>query len=102
MQLIVAKANIEEQEFVDFIIDCIPDSSNAITQLPGANTIDGLVKRMDRYQSRRQRSTVNKPRSTDSGNQTAAMSEAEIRCNNCSKFGHFQSKFKIRASSAEI
>lgn len=56
MQSIAAMADITEQELVDIIIDGIPDSSNAINLLYGANGIDDLVRRMDRYEYRRQQS----------------------------------------------
>ncbi|XP_075161509.1 uncharacterized protein LOC142234299 [Haematobia irritans] len=97
MQTIASKSDIDEQELVEMIIDGLNDHTNAIPYLFGANSITELVQRLDRYVRRRQQchpaamrpqSSVNKPKPPT---QTPT-NEADVRCYNCSQFGHYQSK----------
>ncbi|XP_036342398.1 uncharacterized protein LOC118752169 isoform X2 [Rhagoletis pomonella] len=99
MQSIASKMDIEEEELVDLIIDGIPDISNNLSILYGANTMCELIRRMDRYEQRRSMSSTAKsyattvtrnprpkaPSAAGSGDLTS------VRCYNCSQFGHYQS-----------
>ncbi|XP_037825468.1 uncharacterized protein LOC119613515 [Lucilia sericata] len=97
MQSIAAKADIEEQELVDIIIDGVPKNDNAVNMLYGASSMDDLLRRLDRYECRRQQRrvplktvTAAKPMPSETtGNKST---EAEVRCYNCSQFGHYQSQ----------
>ncbi|XP_065356322.1 uncharacterized protein LOC135950716 [Calliphora vicina] len=102
MQSIATQTDIDERELIDFIIDGIPDATNAIACLYGAETIDDLVKRLDRYEHRRQEVRMNAVKSAKTVAENKAKAGetvdatkkpiAETRCFNCSKYGHFQSQ----------
>ncbi|XP_036320344.1 uncharacterized protein LOC118734759 [Rhagoletis pomonella] len=95
MQSIAAQSEIPEQELIDIVIDGIPDNSNNISILYGANTVSELVRRMERYEQRRQNIALRKPSATVVSRTEAKSTVTEdlstVRCFNCSRFGHYQS-----------
>lgn len=104
MQTIANQSSIDEQELVDIIIDGIPDIGSHTTILYGSNSMDELIRRLDRFEQRRQqnaaaqkagvasKANVKIKSGSVSHHSSAKPAEDAIRCYNCSQFGHYQSK----------
>ena len=83
MQSIALQGSIDGQELVDIILDGMQDNSNNICILQAANSVDQLIQLIDRYEQRRGKSKQS----------TITMDSelrGQIRCFNCSQFGHMK------------
>lgn len=107
MQEIASHAPVPEADLLECIIDGLNDKSHNIGVLLGARTIRELKPLIDRYEKRRIRASVplnksaakpmpnrSQPEATPKPTNTAAemVTGEQVRCYNCSQFGHYQSQ----------
>ncbi|XP_033237258.1 uncharacterized protein [Drosophila pseudoobscura] len=100
MQELALRASVCEIEAVHFIIDGFRDTSPAFALLYGAKTFNELKELSHRYADLRAK---NKPKwnsstissaLTSASAQSSLTSNGEMRCYNCSLFGHYASDCK--------
>ncbi|XP_055907448.1 uncharacterized protein LOC129942499 [Eupeodes corollae] len=106
MQELASRADIDEKQIIQFIIDGFQDRSASIAILYSARTIDELKKLAHRYaQLRGSNSAVNRPKNSASYSAQVAQHQNEskpkvkfsvvdsekmlVQCYNCSGMGHF-------------
>ena len=82
MYTIAKQIDIAEIELLDIILDGIVDNSLNKCLLYGCSSINELISRLGRYEQKRQNQT-------DSKN-LPNMFKNELRCFNCSKYGHYK------------
>ncbi|XP_062558633.1 uncharacterized protein LOC134223489 [Armigeres subalbatus] len=92
MQDIASRANIDEKQTVQLIVDGFRDRSANIAVLYPATTIVQLKQLAHRYSQLREMYSatpipVNKPKTTTKG--ATKSPAADVRCFNCSGVGHF-------------
>ncbi|KAI8114805.1 Gag polyprotein [Lucilia cuprina] len=97
MRMIAEKANIPETDLLDTIIAGLNDNSTLINILYQATNMQQLKIQLDRYQkvrNKQTRSNLGTEKLSNKNNSSNKLKDAkaEVRCFNCSQFGHFRNQ----------
>lgn len=107
MRMIAEKANIPETDLIDVIIAGLNDKTPLVNILYQATTIQQLKVQPERYQKLRDKHNRNSLESERSVRGDKSLLKGvepgtEVRCYNCSQFGHFQNQCpKVPVSNVE-
>uniref|UniRef100_A0A182W3P0 CCHC-type domain-containing protein n=1 Tax=Anopheles minimus TaxID=112268 RepID=A0A182W3P0_9DIPT len=97
MQVLAFEAPIPEEELINIIIDGIGDPINTATFRFAAQTVEDLKPLLKKYEQIRPRdiatsatSSSGKIRRPNKDGKETGDTQQDIRCYNCSKYGHYQ------------